>query len=243
MQSNETIALPEHNEASKISIPVLFIVIASLALLNNLKHSTVVYHSISGNEFEDWFDQIYDISVNIVVDLSVFAFVLKGRHIEAGVYAFFILMINILYYSQICQWMDELTAKRIAAIVYSLMFTYSIFIFSYLISIKLKGNDLMQKLNALLHEFKAKLLEAEASIKLLNEKLMKLSSEKASIEASYNQVQAELKDLRLFKENRLKDLTCECGFVAPNDYGLSGHRKGCKQAKLSINAEPEFVNA
>ena len=112
--------------------PGFILFVAILALLNNLEHSTHVYHNISKTNFtSDWMNWVYCILVNLLIDLSVIAFVVNGRHKEAGIYAFLIFIINLLYYDGLEIFSTQIN-NSIAYVTYSSMFTYSIYTFSKL---------------------------------------------------------------------------------------------------------------
>ncbi len=209
--------------------PGFLLFVAVLALLNNLEHSTHLYNSISDTMFDhDWMNWVYCTFVNLLIDLAVIAFVVNGRHKEAGLYAFLIFLINLLYYKGLGIFPIEVN-DRIAYVIYSFMFTYSIYIFSKLYFAKLKKDETAYDLYENLRLSNEKIHSINESIKELTEAHTKKDLEIRQLNEKMLILNESNKELSYFRTKRIAELTCkECGHIAENDFGVSGHKKGCK---------------
>ncbi|MCR6637481.1 MAG: hypothetical protein NVV82_00365 [Sporocytophaga sp.] len=137
-------------------------------MINNLEHSTAVYYSVSKKKLTEIFswqyaDWLESVLVIVVIDLSVIAWIKMNRYWEAGVFAFLIVLINLLYY----QWPGVFsleTNKRIAEFLFSAMFGFGLISFSYLSA---KLNELALANEELPDQHLLKISELESGIKIL----------------------------------------------------------------------------
>ena len=97
---------------------------------------------------------------------------------------------------------------------------------------KVNSNEKNHDANEALIESEEKLKAVNELLKGLNESSMKKESEIENLnEIKYDLLKSN-KDLLEFKTNRLNELTCkDCGHIAENDFGVAGHKKGCKSLK------------
>ena len=110
--------------------PNFLLIVIFLSLLNNVDHAAYIYLKISRENFEsEILNQVWAAFVVIVIELSIITFVIHDRKIEAGIYALSIFGINILYYDGL-KFIDHLWICRSSATLFSLMFAYSIYVFS-----------------------------------------------------------------------------------------------------------------
>jgi hypothetical protein len=172
------------------------LLVVTLAMLNNLEHSANVYYSISKHTFGiEWLDWTHAALVVLIIDLAIIAFVVNGRHLEAGLYGVAICIINLVYSDGINMFfmeplaMGEKINQGVAKVIYSIMFTYSIYIFSKMYFEKQQKStayaDAMHKVSSL----QAELMQVRAEGK------QEVSSLKAELALAY--AESEQKQSRL----------------------------------------------
>jgi hypothetical protein len=77
--------------------------------------------------------------------------------------------------------------------------------------------------------------DAEVLINSLSKQLEECESERERMKCEIEENELEISDLNNFKESRLKELTCNCGFLAQSNHALSGHKKGCKGKERDVH--------
>jgi hypothetical protein len=147
------------------------LLVVVLAMLNNLEHSAYVYHSISKHTFGiPWLDWLQAGLVVVIIDLAVIAFVVNGRHKEAGIYSIAIFLINLIYSDGINMFFLQpivpgtLINHGSAKIIYALMFTYSIYIFSKMYFERLENEKEEVASQLKIAALEQQLMEAEAAL-------------------------------------------------------------------------------
>jgi hypothetical protein len=179
------------------------LLVVILAMLNNLEHSAYVYHSISKHTFGiPWLDWLQAGLVVVIIDLAVIAFVVNGRHKEAGIYSIAIFLINLIYSDGINMFFLQpivpgtLINHGSAKIIYALMFTYSIYIFSKMYFERLE-NEKEEAANQLrIAALEQQLIEAEAALVTWQQEsqlqFSKLKAAEAALEQERSNHAAEL---------------------------------------------------
>lgn len=112
--------------------PNVLLLVIVLTLLNNVDHAAFIYMKVTRDNFiYDWANEAYAIFVVIVIELAILQFVVHNRKVEAAIYAGAIFFINLLYFDGL-KLIDYLTICQVAATIFSLMFSYSIYVFTEL---------------------------------------------------------------------------------------------------------------
>lgn len=208
-----------------------------LTMLSNLQHIASVYYSANAAVLGvAWFDWALAYTVVLVVDLSVLAFVFAGRHREAKAYAWAVFCLNLIYYSAVpvqaetaIRWWPQMLAR----VVFAGMFTYSVYIFSKMISeqqeeqTRSQAAALVQQIEADKQLAETKLVQTECQLAECQSALEQAQRLLAELEP----IHTEWKELKAEKEQQLQSLKCVCGYEAKNDRGLHAHKQHCKHTK------------
>lgn len=121
----------------------LFIILV-LTMYNNLDHSAHVYHDVAmPTSDQGAYGWLQAYLVVIVIDLSVIAFIIAGRHKESAIFAWILFFINLIFFdvlkavyqSYIAQNPEEkieLFRRILAKVFFSGIFSYFIHRFSVL---------------------------------------------------------------------------------------------------------------
>lgn len=138
-----------------------------LVMLNNLEASAFVYLRISHNPLPyEWMNVALAILVVLIIDLSIISFIVHDRKAEAGIFAFAVFMLNILYYDGLSLFSANAVAIS-AQLIYSGMFAYSIHAFSKLWSSKLEVDTEVDNTSLLLEQQVTELSEQLTKYKQL----------------------------------------------------------------------------
>jgi hypothetical protein len=126
--------------------------IIMLALLNNIEHVSTTYYQLSRKVLPVW--KIAGISLNLnalqaiaailILDFAIIAFVVRGKHRIAGLYASALFAIQLFYPIDFTSDHAE-TATWIATVLFAAMFSYTIYEFSRLYSEESDKKNAIQK--------------------------------------------------------------------------------------------------
>jgi hypothetical protein len=219
---------------------VVYLILA-LTMLNNLEHVAWVHHNIARGSFHNaLLDKSHSIIVVLIIELGIVYLVHKGEHVFAGVFTFLLFLLQLIYYPlyefvKTGQW-----ENFIASIIFSLLFTISIYYFS-IIAAKRKQNASM------LEQFRAKNKELYDKVHHYIQQLKALKTVVDQSKAKMEQKDSELQQLRkdlLEKAKKLQELekyqqqmklacTCEkCGKVFDSEASKRSHAGRCKGAAI-----------
>jgi hypothetical protein len=127
-------------------------VIIMLALLNNIEHVSTTYYQLSRKVLPVWqisgvsldLNALQSIAAILILDFAIIAFVVRGKHKIAGMYAAALFAVQLFYpidfdseYSGIATW--------IATVLFAAMFSYTIYEFSRLYSEESDKRDKKKK--------------------------------------------------------------------------------------------------
>ena len=126
--------------------------IIMLALLNNIEHVSTTYYQLSRKVLPVW--QIAGISLDLnalqavaailILDFAIIAFVVRGKHRIAGLYAGALFAIQLFYPIDFTSGHAEI-ATWIATVLFAAMFSYTIYEFSRLYSEESEKRDNIKK--------------------------------------------------------------------------------------------------
>lgn len=173
--------------------------IIALVMLNNVEHLAFVHQMIARKLFGtaelNWWHSVASVCV---VELAIMVFVVRGEDAFAAMFAFMLFALSLIYYP-ICEyWNNGEYGKLLASILYSGMFTISIYYFS-----RMAANR--QQADAELEQYKTKYFEAERMRHETIEKLSTAAKNYSSAQAKLQQVEAELQQ----KTKELHQLNAE----------------------------------
>ena len=227
------------------------VLVIILVMLNNIEHLAYVHHQIARQAFPtiqlNWWHSIF---VVIIIELSIIVLVRKGKNTFAGAYTFMLFVLSLIYYPLPQYWQNAQYGLFIAAIVYSLMFTISIYYFAIMAAEKSSENSLlMNKVRQLdsaaseLKQVRAKLEQSEASLKQIDADCKNYKFERAAFESQLQQggkqvgkllnelkqVNDELQQLKIYKRQIEAACTCDkCGQQFESEASKRSHAGRCK---------------
>jgi hypothetical protein len=183
------------------------LLVVVLAMLNNLEHSANVYYSISKHTFGiEWLDWTHAALVVLIIDLAIIAFVVNGRHLEAGLYGVAICIINLVYSDGINMFFmeplpeGEKINQGVAKVIYSIMFTYSIYIFSKMYFEKQQKStayaDAMHKVSSLQAELMQVRAEGKQHVSSLQAQLDEVYTESMQKQRRLDAIMEKVKELK-----------------------------------------------
>lgn len=221
---------------------ILFVI--ALAMLNNVEHLAYVHHSIARLSFPyAWMNKAHSIVVVLILEVIIITLAHYGQRKFAGFYTLMLFCLQLIYYPLT----DYLAAgefgKFFAAVIYSSMFTISIYYFSIMAAKR-------QELAARRDEFRAKYLDEKNKCDQIARECLELASELEQTKIKVNekddkillaaskisdfknqlqQTEKELQELRLFREQTLSACTCpKCGQGFESEASKRSHMGKCK---------------
>ncbi|BDD08565.1 hypothetical protein FUAX_09970 [Fulvitalea axinellae] len=112
---------------------LLFVIV--LVMFNNIEHCAYVHQEISRKLFGSvGLNWAHSVTVVIIIELSIIAFVYAGERIFSILFTAALFSLNILYYDIRGFWEAGQYENILAALIYSCLFTISIYMFSELLS-------------------------------------------------------------------------------------------------------------
>jgi hypothetical protein len=208
--------------------------IIALVMLNNVEHLAYVHYSIE--QLSPLASHWHSVAVVLIVELSIMFFVRKGHDAFALVFTLLLLAIQLIYYPLNQYWDGGEYGKFMAAIIFSSMFTLSIYYFS-----RIAANR--QQADATLHEFRAKYFEAEkqrsnaasecrntaselqATKETLQQTLQILSTHKAEL----HELKKEQQQFEKVRQAIAESCTCKkCGSTFATEASRRSHEGRCK---------------
>jgi hypothetical protein len=229
-------------------------VVVALVMINNIEHLAYVHYSIARHVFHNpILDKGHSIIVVVIIELSIIVLVSKGQDVFAFVYTFMLLVLSMLYYPLDQYWFNGEYGKLIAAIVYSFMFTLSIYYFSRMAAernwensqIREKNKRLdaaaieLQQLNKRLHQNEAALQQREndlqqiaATLKQSKTDLLQSAANEKELAAKLLQTEKELQQFKKLQQQIAAACTCEkCGQTFETEASKRSHAGRCKGVK------------
>ncbi|BDD04427.1 hypothetical protein [Aureibacter tunicatorum] len=216
------------------------LIIIGLVMINNIEHLAYVHHDISRKLFGIEGSMIHSVIVVVIIELAIMAFVANGKKWFALLFTVLLFVLSMLYYDVrtfmiLGNW-EQLTAS----VVYSTLFTVSIYMFSEMYASKIETSrnvsetfrdgleqdirDLQAKLEETEAEKQEKDEEMDEQQKRFADTLSELEIVRQGIEAQYNKEKEEADKWR-------EATTCgECGERFKSPFAKNAHK--CKDAKL-----------
>lgn len=207
---------------------IMLIIIATL--VGTIEHTTILYVQASQISQPGFFTWMKAIAINIVLDACILVFVTRGMHRVAFFYTCCLIVLQLYYYGGV-NLLDNLSGS-IPKIIFSFMYPLTIYILS-----KMHFDELqLGKAEGKLIEENENLIREKLEIIKQHDELVKknewLSLELERMNELNHTIQKQNHHLNEFKQNRIAELTCpDCGHIANNDFGVSGHIKGCTKRK------------
>lgn len=240
--------------------PVLWVnIVIALVMLNNIEHLAYVHHRIARLLFPtcqmNWW---HSILVVIIIELSIIVLVNKGQKAFALVYTLMLFVLSLIYYPLDQYWINGQYGLFCAAIVYSLMFTISIYYFACMAAErswengkimtltreKDKAAAELQELRAALHESEKKLQETETELQEESERchelggdLTRMIVDEVELRKQLQQANNELHQLRNYRQQIEAKCTCErCGQTFESEASKRSHTGKCKGKGMEVAA-------
>jgi hypothetical protein len=200
----------------KLSKAFTYIVIA-LVMVNNIEHLAYVHYSIARRWFQfDWMNQAHSVIVVVIVELAIIELVRRGKSGFAGFFTLCLFILSLIYYPLSSYLVSAAWGNLIAAVVFSIMFTISIWYFSLLAAEENEENNENESYRKKYQEL----------AKTVNEWQRKL--------ALFNTMETELAELRKFKA--VSELSCicpNCEKVFPSENAKRGHMATCNKSIIN----------
>jgi hypothetical protein len=210
--------------------------IIALVMLNNVEHLAYVHYSIE--QLSPLASHWHSVAVVLIVELSIMFFVRKGHDAFALVFTLLLLAIQLIYYPLSDYWQQAQYGKFMAAVIFSSMFTLSIYYFSRIAAHR-------QQFDAELHQWRAKYFEAEKQrsnaasdcrnkTHELHELATKLNQATAKLQLTENELQklkAERQQFEKIQQQIEISCTCKkCGSTFATEASRRSHEGRCRGA-------------
>jgi hypothetical protein len=199
---------------SKLPSGTFTYIVIILVMINNIEHLAWVHYNIARHWFQyDWMNHLHSVIVVVIIELSIIELVRRGKIGFAGFYTLCLFILCLIYYP-LADYKDKAAwGNLIAAIIFSLMFTISIWYFSILAAEK---NEEKEDAGNYLEKYSTtKRLLTEAERKLI----------------LFDSLGKEVEDLRKFKARMQSNCICpNCGKEFASEYAKRGHMANCKKS-------------
>jgi predicted Zn-ribbon and HTH transcriptional regulator len=221
---------------------ILFVI--ALAMLNNVEHLAYVHHSIARLSFPyEWMNKVHSVIVVLILEVIIITLAHYGQRTFAGFYTFLLLCLQLIYYPLADYIADGEWGKFFAAVIYSTMFTVSIYYFSIMAAKRqelaarrdefrtkyFEAKKELEESERSTQQIKIKLHETEEAYHVKNEFCTEMSEDKKALASELHQVQKELQELRLFRQQTLSACTCpKCGTGFESEASKRSHMGKCK---------------
>lgn len=125
------------------------LIVITLVMANNVEHLAFVHYSIARHSLgTHLLNTLHSVLVVLIVELSIIVMVFKGQHVYAGMYTLFLFILSLIYYPLDTFWNNRQYGFFIASIIYSLMFTLSIWYFSRMAAKRQEENSELERIKA-----------------------------------------------------------------------------------------------
>ena len=183
-----------------------------LVMTNNIEHLAFVHYNIARHWFSyDWMNHLHSVVVVVIIELSIIELVRRGKISFAGFYTFCLFILSLIYYPLYDYVLQAAWGNLIAAIVFSFMFTISIYYFAILAAEKKDVNN-------------------ESDIKKRHVDTTKMLLEAENKLILFDAMKTELEELRIFKAFELSKRICpHCNETFPSENSKRGHMANCKK--------------
>jgi hypothetical protein len=197
----------------KINKQAFTYLVIILVMINNIEHLAYVHFGLARHWFRyEWMNQLHSIIVVVIIELSIIELVRRGKIGFAGFYTLCLFVLSLIYYP-LSEYVNRAAwGSLIAAIVFSIMFTISIWYFSVLAAEKKEEEDELES-------YKNSYLKASRSLTELERKLV-----------LYDSLKSEVEELRRFKAITQASCICpNCNREFPTENAKRGHMANCKK--------------
>jgi hypothetical protein len=236
---------------SKLNTENFVVMVIVLVMLNNVEHLAFVHHSMSRLLFPTYeMNWWHSILVVLIIEVSIIVLVNKGQQTFALVYAMCIFVLSLIYYPLDVYWKNGQYGLFAAAIIYSFMFTISIYYFACMRAEKSWENSQLRERNKRLdtlavemQQLTKRLLQSDASLKQKENELMQITATLQQNEANLQQSNVrlnaiaselerkdnELQQLRKYRQQIEAACVCEsCGEAFKSEASKRSHAGKCK---------------
>lgn len=217
--------------------------VIALVMLNNIEHLAWVHYDIARHVFSaDWMNWTHSVMVVVIIEIAIIVLVRKGMDVFAGVYTFMLLILTLLYYPLGEYWVNGEFARLLAAVIYSLMFTLSIWYFARMAAMKNRSAEKESEYKMKFYELSKEREQYARKIQQLTAEMEQHKKERLQSEAKLQQftatphvpavrlqeVERELVQLRAEKKMAAAARTCEkCGAEFPSEASKRSHIGRC----------------
>jgi hypothetical protein len=190
---------------------VLLVII--LVMANNIEHLSWVHQLIA----RKWFNASvwHSIAVVIIIELGIIVMVKKGEIGFAFLFAACIFILSLIYYPVGEFYQAHDWSKLIAAVVYSYMFSFSIFHFAV---IQAKENEVTEATD-----------RTHAELQLKTRQVKELTEAQQQNVADLTKIRAQLQSFETLQNEINKERTCpKCGKLCESANSRRSHQGRCK---------------
>jgi len=183
-----------------------------LVMVNNIEHLAWVHYNIARHWFQyDWINHLHSVIVVVIIELSIIELVRRGKIGFAGFYTLCLFILCLIYYPLSDYKEKAAYGNLIAAIIFSLMFTISIWYFSILAAEKKEEQEEAENYMKKYSQASRSLIEAERKLVL------------------FDALKTEVEELRKYKVQMQSICTCpNCFKEFGSENAKRGHMATCK---------------
>lgn len=219
----------------------IILIVITLVMANNVEHLAWVHYSIARHALGSvLLNKIHSILVVVIVELAIMAMVFKGEEGFAGLYTFFLLALSLIYYPLKQYWINGEWEKFIAAIIFSLMFTLSIWYFARVAAKRKQDANEVEQYLVKYGNAARELAATKATVNTLRDQLEQFSSNSQKNAATeteatrkLQQLEKELHELRQYKKQVTAACTCRyCNTVFESEASKRSHEGKCKTKEI-----------
>ena len=216
-----------------------------LVMLNNVEHLAYVHQMIARKLFGttelNWWHSVASVCV---IELAIMVFVIRGQDVFAGMFTFMLFVLSLIYYPMDVYWVNGQWGKFFAAMIYSGMFTLSIYYFSRMAANRQQADaELVQYKNnyceaeRMRHETIASLNQANKHLEETSRKLQQAETELQQKTKELHQSNGELLELKKMELQVAASCTCKkCGRSFLSEASRRSHEGRCNGAAMQNEA-------
>jgi len=125
-------------------------------MLNNVEHFAFVHNSISHTVFGE-ISWIHSVVVVLIIEGMIILFAVNGKEEYVYIFTLCLFVLQLIYYPLDSYWNDAEYGKLIAAVIFSFLFTFSIYYYAKLIADEIKDTLEVSNLTTQLSETRVSL--------------------------------------------------------------------------------------
>lgn len=215
-----------------------------LVMVNNVEHLAHVHFGIARHNlgFSMQAYAIHSIIVVLIVELAIIEFVRRGKHIYAAVYTALLFVLQMVYYP-IQTWLQNGDYDKVlAAVIYCILFTLSIYHFAKLFAEKEQPAEVTEALNkfheaskandklaANVLQLKTELQQSDARLQQRENELQQATATLLQRDTELQQFAATIHQQQIQLQQFAVDCTCpKCARVFSSPAARRSHVGRCK---------------